>query len=91
MTNGKTLVIRFGMPGCSFLTDGKLESTKPCGREESMIYIECKDDTYPREARPFGLCQNHVIDPETMPEYFREFDEGNSLDQEIMLAERAKK
>lgn len=90
MTNGHTLVIRFGLPGCSFLTDGRLGGLAPCGKEEAKIYIEEKDRRYPEEARPFGLCDQHLIDPETMPSYFREFDEKNGKDQAVMMKERAR-
>lgn len=87
MTNGHTLVIRFGQKGCAYLTDGKLQGLNPCGKEESKIYIEDKDPTTGDGARPFGLCQEHIIDPQTMPDYFREFDEKNDRDQEVMLRE----
>lgn len=87
MTNGHTLVIRFGIPGCAFLTDGQPRGVIPCRKEEAKIYIQDKDPNSPDEARPFGLCENHVIDPDTMPDYFREFDEKNTLDQEVMLRE----
>jgi len=36
---------------------------------------------------PRGLCHEHIIDPQTMPDYFREFDEKNDRDQEVMLRE----
>ena len=90
MTDGHLIVIRFGMPGCAFLHDGRAKTLKPCGGEEAKIYIQERDRRYPEEARPFGLCRLHLIDPEMMPDYFREFNEVNGKDQAVMMKERAR-
>lgn len=88
MIDGNRLVIRFNVPGCSFLTEGRPTNAKACGKKADRMFVQTWSNASGHpviEPKLFQLCDEHQMKPGTMPKYFREFDPARD---EVLLLER---